>query len=113
MALSSNGSHIAIASKQGTDIEDYLASASKATPPSAAPTKTLEYTDIPLSQIRKVTASRLLLSKQTIPHYYLTVDTCVDKLMELRNQLNASQEASSGKRISVNDFVIKVVALYI
>ena len=73
-----------------TDIEDYLASTSKATPPSATPTKTLEYTDIPLSQIRKVTASRLLLSKQTIPHYYLTVDTCVDKLMELRNQLNAS-----------------------
>ena len=39
--------------------------------------------DIPLSQIRKVTASRLLLSKQTIPHYYLTVNTCVEKLMEL------------------------------
>ena len=45
------------------DIEDYLASASKATPLSAAPTKTLEYLDIPLSQIRKVTTSRLLLSK--------------------------------------------------
>lgn len=30
----------------------------------------------------QVTASRLLLSKQTIPHYYLTVDTCVDKLIE-------------------------------
>lgn len=93
------------------DIEDYLASVSKAAPPSAAPTKMLEYTDIPLSQIRKVTASRLLLSKQTIPHYYLTVDTCVDKLMELRKQLNASQEASSGKRISINDFVIKAAAL--
>lgn len=93
------------------DIEDYLASVSKATPPSAPPTKELEYTDIPLSQIRKVTASRLLLSKQTIPHYYLTVDTCVDKLTELRNQLNALQEASSGKRISVNDFVIKAAAL--
>lgn len=93
------------------DIEDYLASISKATPPSAPPTKELEYTDIPVSQIRKVTASRLLLSKQTIPHYYLTVDTCVDKLTELRNQLNAVQEASSGKRISVNDFVIKAAAL--
>jgi len=92
------------------DIEDYLASVSKATPPSTPPTKTLEYTDIPLSQIRKVTASRLLLSKQTIPHYYLTVDTCVDKLMVLRNQLNALQEASNGKRISVNDFVIKAAA---
>ena len=65
------------------DIEDYLATASKATPLSIALTKTLEYMDIPLSQIRKVTASRLLLSKQTIPHYYLTVNTCVEKLMEL------------------------------
>ncbi|KAI0501378.1 hypothetical protein KFK09_016323 [Dendrobium nobile] len=58
-----------------------------------------------------VTASRLLLSKQTIPHYYLTVDTCVDKLMQLRGELNALQEASGGKRISVNDLVIKAAAL--
>ncbi|WVZ20550.1 hypothetical protein V8G54_007872 [Vigna mungo] len=41
----------------------------------------LDYINIPVSQIRKVTASRLLLSKQTIRHYYLTVDACVDKLM--------------------------------
>ncbi|KAG1359304.1 hypothetical protein COCNU_08G007500 [Cocos nucifera] len=71
----------------------------------------LAYVDIPNSQIRKVTASRLLLSKQTIPHYYLTVDTRVDKLMELRGQLNSLQEASGGKRISVNDLVIKAAAL--
>lgn len=82
-----------------------------------------------------MTASRLLFSKQTIPHYYLTVDTCVDKLMglvldfailyfqlimmfhdflkryfwhSLRSQLNSLQESSGGKRISVNDLVIKV-----
>ncbi|PPD85310.1 hypothetical protein GOBAR_DD17765 [Gossypium barbadense] len=71
----------------------------------------LDYVDIPHSQIRKVTASRLLFSKQTIPHYYLTVDTCVDKLMDLRSQLNSLQEASGGKRISVNDLVIKAAAL--
>ncbi|KAJ4898075.1 Dihydrolipoyllysine-residue acetyltransferase component 2 of pyruvate dehydrogenase complex [Raphanus sativus] len=59
----------------------------------------------------KVTASRLAFSKQTIPHYYLTVDTCVDKLMGLRSQLNSFQEASGGKRISVNDLVIKAAAL--
>ncbi|KAJ6416021.1 hypothetical protein OIU84_004755 [Salix udensis] len=71
----------------------------------------LDYVDIPHSQIRKVTASRLLFSKQTIPHYYLTVDTCVDKLMGLRSQLNSLQESSGGKRISVNDLVIKAAAL--
>ncbi|OIT35279.1 PREDICTED: dihydrolipoyllysine-residue acetyltransferase component 3 of pyruvate dehydrogenase complex, mitochondrial-like [Nicotiana attenuata] len=94
------------------DIEDYLASHGSEAP-AAAPKAdaALEYTDIPVSQIRKVTASRLLLSKQTIPHYYLTVDTCVDKLMELRSQLNSLQEASGGKKLSVNDLVIKAAAL--
>ncbi|GMQ08245.1 hypothetical protein CsSME_00052059 [Camellia sinensis var. sinensis] len=95
------------------DVEDYLASGRKEVS-RAAPkgdTVSLDYTDIPHSQIRKITASRLLLSKQTIPHYYLTVDTCVDKLMELRSQLNSLQEASGGKRISINDLVIKAAAL--
>ncbi|MQL99365.1 hypothetical protein Taro_032092 [Colocasia esculenta] len=95
------------------DIEDYLARASKTSPKAKEPTTapSLDYSDIPNSQIRKVTASRLLLSKQTIPHYYLTVDTSVDKLMGVRAQLNALQEASGGKRISVNDLVLKAAAL--
>ncbi|XP_077213539.1 dihydrolipoyllysine-residue acetyltransferase component 2 of pyruvate dehydrogenase complex, mitochondrial-like [Tasmannia lanceolata] len=98
------------------DIEDYLASSSKgvSTPVSKAKdatVQTLDYSDLPISQIRKITASRLLLSKQTIPHYYLTVDTCVDKLMGLRSELNSLQEASGGKRLSVNDLVIKAAAL--
>ncbi|XP_022998168.1 dihydrolipoyllysine-residue acetyltransferase component 2 of pyruvate dehydrogenase complex, mitochondrial-like isoform X1 [Cucurbita maxima] len=97
------------------DIEDYLASrgkesttAPKAKDGAGAP---LDYSDVPHTQIRKVTASRLLFSKQTIPHYYLSVDACVDRLMDLRNQLNALQEASGGKRLSVNDLVIKAAAL--
>lgn len=95
------------------DVEDYLASRGKEAPAKAkhAAPEALDYTDIPISQIRKITASRLLFSKQTIPHYYLTVDTCVDKLMDLRGQLNALQESSGGKRISVNDLVIKAAAL--
>ncbi|KAI8541963.1 hypothetical protein RHMOL_Rhmol08G0101800 [Rhododendron molle] len=98
------------------DIEDYLASGEKGVSKAAPKVDTagaasLDYTDIPNSQIRKVTASRLLLSKQTIPHYYLTVDTRVDKLMELRSQLNLLQEASGGKKISINDLVIKAAAL--
>ncbi|XP_059640934.1 dihydrolipoyllysine-residue acetyltransferase component 2 of pyruvate dehydrogenase complex, mitochondrial-like [Cornus florida] len=98
------------------DIEDYLASPRKeistaAPKVSGARAEPLDYTDIPHSQIRKVTASRLLLSKQTIPHYYLSVDTRVDKLFDLRSQLNSLQEASGGKKISVNDLVIKAAAL--
>nr|XP_043623360.1 dihydrolipoyllysine-residue acetyltransferase component 2 of pyruvate dehydrogenase complex, mitochondrial [Erigeron canadensis] len=98
------------------DIEEYLASGKKdllAAPLKAdqATVGAINYTDIPNSQIRKVTASRLLLSKQTIPHYYLTVDTCVDKLTKLRGELNSLQEASGGKKISINDLVIKAAAL--
>ncbi|CAO2834957.1 unnamed protein product [Amaranthus hypochondriacus] len=96
------------------DIEDYLASRGKESPvtvPKASEGVGLDFLDIPHTQIRKITAARLLTSKQTIPHYYLTVDTCVDKLMELRSQLNSLQEASGGKRISVNDLVIKAAAL--
>ncbi|KAK6783707.1 hypothetical protein RDI58_017161 [Solanum bulbocastanum] len=94
------------------DIDDYLASRGKDTPAAAPKADTsLDYMDIPVAQIRKVTASRLLLSKQTIPHYYLTVDTCVDKLIELRSKLNSLQEASGGKKLSINDLVIKAAAL--
>ncbi|XP_031495559.1 dihydrolipoyllysine-residue acetyltransferase component 2 of pyruvate dehydrogenase complex, mitochondrial-like [Nymphaea colorata] len=96
------------------DIDDYLARSSKEAPAAsktAAATQMLEYSDIPHSQIRKITASRLLFSKQSIPHYYLTVDVCVDKLMSLRTQLNSLQESSGGKKLSINDFVIKASAL--
>ncbi|XP_058068560.1 dihydrolipoyllysine-residue acetyltransferase component 3 of pyruvate dehydrogenase complex, mitochondrial-like isoform X2 [Magnolia sinica] len=96
------------------DVEDYLASSAKAvsTPVSkGTTTQTLDYSDVPVSQIRKVSASLLLLSKQTIPHYYLTVDTCVDKLVSLRSELNSLQEDSGRRQISIDDLVIKAAAL--
>jgi pyruvate/2-oxoglutarate dehydrogenase complex dihydrolipoamide acyltransferase (E2) component len=68
-----------------------------------------DYSDIPNSQIRRITAKRLLESKQTVPHYYLTIDCRVDKLVHLRQQLNAGL-AKDGKKLSVNDFVIKASA---
>ncbi|KAK9863718.1 hypothetical protein WJX84_001166 [Apatococcus fuscideae] len=71
-----------------------------------------EFTDEQHSQIRKVTAKRLLESKQTIPHYYLTIDCRVDRLLSLRKQLNEQLAAgSSGAKLSVNDFVVKAAAL--
>uniref|UniRef100_A0A6N2NHP1 Acetyltransferase component of pyruvate dehydrogenase complex n=1 Tax=Salix viminalis TaxID=40686 RepID=A0A6N2NHP1_SALVM len=93
------------------DIEDYLGSSSYEVCYQGHLSSCIRLCGYPHSQIRKVTASRLLFSKQTIPHYYLTVDTCVDKLMGLRGQLNSLQESSGGKRISVNDLVIKAAAL--
>merc|ERR1719285_1546426 len=68
------------------------------------------YTDAEASGIRKVIAKRLQQSKHEIPHYYLTVECRMDKIMALRKEINATYE-KEGVKLSVNDFVIKAVAL--
>ncbi len=62
----------------------------------------------PLSGMRKTIARRLTEAKQTVPHFYLTVDLEVDALLDLRAKLNAK---SDGWKLSVNDFVIRAAAL--
>ncbi len=70
------------------------------------------HTAVPNNNVRKVIARRLLESKVTIPHYYLTIDCEVDELLKIRAQLNArSPEGEGAYKISVNDFVIRAVAL--
>lgn len=66
------------------------------------------YQEIPHSNMRKVIAQRLSESKQTIPHFYLSVDCELDDLLELRKRLNGK---SDDYKLSVNDFVIRAVAL--
>ena len=61
----------------------------------------------PLSGMRRTIARRLTESKQTVPHFYLTIDTEIDELLSLRKRLNDKTDA----KISVNDFVIRAVAL--
>ena len=68
------------------------------------------YTDAEASNVRKVIAKRLQQSKHEIPHYYLTVECRMDKIMDLRKEINATYE-KEGVKLSVNDFVIKAVAL--
>ena len=63
-------------------------------------------TEIPLSGMRKAIARRLLESKQTIPHFYLTAECNVDKLLALRAEINSA----GGTKVSVNDFVVLAVA---
>ncbi|XP_076943961.1 dihydrolipoyllysine-residue acetyltransferase component 1 of pyruvate dehydrogenase complex, mitochondrial [Bidens hawaiensis] len=65
------------------------------------------YVDIPNSQIRKVIAKRLLESKQSIPHLYLTADVILDPLLSFRKEL----KDKFGVKVSVNDIVIKTVAI--
>ncbi|KAG1676808.1 hypothetical protein FOA52_010317 [Chlamydomonas sp. UWO 241] len=76
-------------------------------------TATAAFVDVPHTQMRRVIAQRLLESKQTIPHYYLTVECRVDATMALREQVNAAAAAAAagGPKVSVNDFVIKAAAL--
>lgn len=62
-----------------------------------------------LSSMRKVIASRLLTSKQTIPHFYLHVEVDAAPLMALRAQVNAQAEKTHGNKYSVNDFILKAV----
>lgn len=68
-----------------------------------------EYEVMPTSSIRKVIAKRLVEAKQTIPHFYLTVDCEIDALLKARKQMNESQEG--GVKLSVNDFVIKACGM--
>lgn len=68
-----------------------------------------QFTDIPLSNVRKVIADRLAESKSTIPHYYMTQEIDVTKVLKLREALN---KESNGKfKLSVNDFVVKASSL--
>ena len=71
-----------------------------------------EYKTIPNNSIRKVIARRLSESKQNVPHSYLSTDCNVDKLLELRHDINhARSNDSNAIRVSVNDMIIKAVAL--
>lgn len=63
----------------------------------------VSYTDIPLTNMRKTIAKRLVESFTTIPHFYLTIDVNMDALITARNLLN--------KKPSLNDFIIKATAL--
>jgi pyruvate dehydrogenase E2 component (dihydrolipoamide acetyltransferase) len=68
---------------------------------------------VPLSTMRKVIARRLTESKQQVPHFYLTVDCVIDKLLAGRAALNAKspEKGPNAFTLSVNDFVIKAAAV--
>ncbi len=83
-----------------------VAPAAKA--PSFAPiTASGEDKVVPLNKIRQITAKRTQESKQQVPHFYVTVEVDVEKILSLREMF---EEEESGK-VSINDFVVKASAL--
>lgn len=81
--------------------------AAAAAPAPSAPAGVENYTDYPVSQMRKVIAKRLSESKFTAPHFYVTMDIDMDNAIAARKAMNASGEV----KISFNDLVVKATAL--
>ena len=73
------------------------------------------FTEVPHDGMRKTIARRLAEAKQTIPHFYLSLDCHIDALLKLREEINASapkdKDGKPAFKLSVNDFVIKALAI--
>lgn len=107
------------------DVEAAIAAGPVAAPPAAAPAPAAPapkpapvpaaanpfgpaFEEIPNSSMRKVIARRLTEAKSTIPHFYLSIDCELDALLKVRAELNGR---SDSYKLSVNDFVVRAVAL--
>lgn len=103
------------------DVENAKASPAKSDAPAAAASSKalpddakvneygMAYVEKSINNIQKITAKRLLESKQTVPHFYLTVECNLEALLAARKELN---EAANGEfKLSVNDFIIKASAM--
>jgi len=91
---------------QGTSAPAHSAVAAPTVPAAAMVSGDAEYTDRPHSGMRKAIARRLTESKTTVPHFYVSADCRVEKLLAARTEMNEA----TGVKISVNDWVIKAVA---
>lgn len=121
-AIASVGSRTAAQATGTTGLASGLAAGSanggavKSGPrPSAVPTLSAVGTKlagkvVPLSNMRRIIATRLVESKTTIPHYQVTIDVDMDPLLKLRSELN-EQLAAQGLKLSVNDFIVRACAL--
>jgi len=78
-----------------------------AQPSTVSPSTLGDYTEVPHSGMRRTIARRLTESKSTIPHFYLSVDCSMDRLMSLRSDINTAMP----RKISVNDFIVRAVAV--
>lgn len=73
------------------------------------------YEEVPLDGMRSTIAQRLQASKQTVPHFYLSIDVELDAVLALRQQLNAGAHRDAqdvpAYKLTLNDFVVRALAL--
>lgn len=94
----------------GRIIKADLNTSESASPKRQASRNDIESTIIPHTNIRKIIARRLLESKQTVPHFYLSIECRLDKLLDLRAEMNNAAGDPSRYKLSVNDFIIRASA---
>lgn len=98
------------------DVEKYQAPALVAPtgPTAGIPQPTAassDYVDIPVTNMRRTIGTRLTQSKQEVPHYYLTAEINMDKVLKLREVFNKTLgEKDKSAKLSVNDFIVKATA---
>ncbi|MBL8091877.1 MAG: 2-oxo acid dehydrogenase subunit E2 [Anaerolineales bacterium] len=94
------------------DVESALTTADRR-PQTAvySPSSTVSYENqiIPTTKLRQAIGRRLVESKQTVPHFYVTHEFKMEALMDMRKQINAY--LPDNEKVSVNDFILKAVAL--
>src|SRR6266508_4049858 len=104
------------------DVEQARAKAPPAAPsagPTAAEIKVIyadtPYEEVPLDNMRRTIAARLVVAKQTIPHFYLTADVEIERLLQLRAEANEAapkdKDGVPAFKLSVNDFILTALAL--
>ena len=118
--LKASGAHGRLMAR---DVESAIgtpaAPAARAAGPAAARVKALyaadSYEEVPLDAMRRTIAARLMEAKQTVPHFYLSADATIERLIAVREEANgAALKDADGKpsfKLSLNDFVIKAWAL--
>ncbi len=102
--ISGTGDHGRIIKK---DVETFVPSAGGMMMPQIVAEEKFE--EVPVSQMRKVIAKRLAESKYSAPHFYLTMEINMDKVMDMRKSLNEILPT----KISFNDIIVKATALAI
>ena len=121
-ALSGSGPHGRIVARDVADCAATVArTADRRVRRSQAPTRSrrcmrpIAYEEVPLDGMRRTIAARLTQAIQTIPHFYLTADVEIDRLIKLREEANTGapkdKDGNPAFKLSLNDFIIRALAL--